>query len=113
VAGITTNPNSAFMIQVVRQLTDEFDGVLTDVRFLIMDRDTKFTKRFKAFLRREGVEPVIYPPQAPNCSPYAERFVRSIKEECLDRIIPIGVGSLRRTMNEYVTHYHRRETTRD
>ena len=106
VAGITTSPNSAFMIQVARQLTDEFDGALDDVRFLIMDRDTKFTNQFKAFLRREGVEPVTYPPRSPNCSPYAERFVRSIKAECLDRIIPIGVRSLRRAINEYVAHYH-------
>lgn len=90
-AGITTSPNSAFMIQVARQLTDEFDGALEGVRFLIMDHDTKFTKHFKAFLERERVTPLVYPPRAPNCSPYAERFVRSIKEKCLDRIIPIGV----------------------
>ncbi len=106
VAGITPNPNSAFMNQVARQLTDEFDGTLNNVRFLIMDRDSKFTNQFRAFLRREGVEPVPYPPRSPNCSPYAERFVRSIKDECLDRIIPIGVGSLRRAINEYVKHYH-------
>ncbi len=106
VVGITTNPNSSFMVQVARQMTDVFDGTLNDVRFLIMDRDTKFTKHFKTFLRREGVEPVPYPPRSPNCSPYAERFVRSIKEECLDRIIPMGVGSLRCTITEYVTHYH-------
>ncbi|MDH3217582.1 MAG: integrase core domain-containing protein [Candidatus Krumholzibacteria bacterium] len=106
VAGITTSPNSAFMIQVARQLTDEFDGALNDVRFLIMDRDKKFTNQFKALLRQEGVEPVPYPPRSPNCSPYAERFVRSIKAECLDRIIPIGVGSLRRAINEYAAHYH-------
>ena len=106
VAGITTSPNGAFMIQVARQLTDELYGALTDVRFLIMDRDTKFTKHFKAFLRREGIEPVTYPPRSPNCSPYAERFVRSIKTECLNRIVPIGVRSLRRAINEYVVHYH-------
>ena len=94
------------MIQVARNLTDEFDGPLSSVRFLIMDRDTKFTKHFKGFLRREGVEAVVYPPRAPNCSPYAERFVRSIKEECLDRVIPIGVASLRRAVTEYIAHYH-------
>jgi transposase InsO family protein len=110
IAGITTNPNSAFIIQVARQLTDEFDGALNGTRFLIMDRDTKFTKHFKAFLRREGVKPVTYPPRAPNCSPYAERFVRSIKEECLNRIIPIGVGSLRRATKEYIAHYHSERT---
>ncbi len=71
-----------------------------------MDRDTEFTKHFKTFLRREGVEPVTYSPRSPNCSPYAERFVRSIKAECLDRIIPVDVESLRRAINEYVKHYH-------
>lgn len=106
VAGITTDPNSAFMLQVARQLTDAFDGALNDVRFLIMDWDTKFTQHFKAFLKREGVTAVVYPPKAPNCSPYAERFVPSIKEECLGRVIPIGLGSLRRAINEYVAHYH-------
>ena len=107
IAGITANPNSAFMLQVARQLTDEFDGALTDMRFLIMDRDTKFTQHFKAFLKREDVTPVVCPPRAPNCNPYAERFVRSIKEECIGRVVPVGVGSLRRAVNEYVVHYHR------
>ena len=106
-AGITTNPNSAFMLQIARQLTDEFDGALTDVRFLIMDRDTKFTNHFKAFLKREGITPVVCPPRAPNCNPIAERFVRTIKEEGLDRVIPIGIGSLQRAVNEFVAHYHR------
>jgi len=69
VAGITTSPNSAFMIQVARQLTDDFDGVLTDVRFPIMDPGTKFTKNFKVLLRREGLEPVVYPPRAPIAVP--------------------------------------------
>ena len=76
IAGITTHPNNVFMSQVARQITDEFDGALTDVRFLIMDRDIKFTEHFKAFLKREDVTPVVYPPRAPNCSAYAERFVR-------------------------------------
>lgn len=106
VAGITTNPNGGFMIQVARQLTDDFDGPLRSYRFLIMDRDDKFTPHFKAFLRREGIEPVLCPPRAPNCNAYAERFVRSVKEECLDRIVPIGLMSIRRAVSEFLLHYH-------
>ncbi len=106
IAGITTNPNAAFMIQVARQLRDEFDGPLRSYRYLIMGRDDKLTPHFKAFLRREGVEPVLCPPRAPNCNAYAERFVRSVKEECLDRIIPIGLESVRRAVSEFLVHYH-------
>ena len=107
IAGITTNPNNTFMMQIARNVTDEFDGSLRNHSYLIMDRDTKFTQHFKAFLKREDVTPVVCPPRAPNCNAYAERFVRSIKEECLERVIPIRVGSLRRAIKQYVTHYHR------
>ena len=106
-AGITTSPNGAFTRQVARQLTDEFDGPLLNCRYLIMDRDSKFTCEFKAILRTEGVEPVLCPPRAPNCNAFAERFVRSAKEECLSRIIPVGVASLRRAVSEFAAHYHR------
>ncbi len=58
-------------------------------------------------MKREDVTPVVCPPRAPNCNAYAERFVRSIKEECLERVIPIGVVSLRRAIRQYVAHYHR------
>lgn len=105
VAGITANPNGTFMIQAARQLTDEFDGVLRDCRFLIMDRDTKFTKHFKTFLKREGVTPVLCPPRTPNCNAIAERFVRSIKSECLDQMIFVGVSSLRYAVSHYLAHY--------
>ncbi len=71
-----------------------------------MDRDTKYTKEFRDYLDREGVKPVRCPVRAPNCNAFAERFVRSIKEECLDRMILFGEGSLRRAINEYMAHYH-------
>ncbi len=71
-----------------------------------MGRDDKFTPHFKALLHREGIEPVLCPPRAPNCNPYAERFVRSIKEECLDRIVPIGAGSVRHAVSSFISHYH-------
>jgi len=74
-------------------------------RYLIMDRDTKYTNDFREHLDREGVKPVRCPARAPNCNAFAERFVRSIKEECLDRMILFGEASLRRALREYVVHY--------
>ena len=77
--GATPNPNEAFMMQVARNITDEFEGFLKGHRYLIMDRDGKFSKAFRDAIEREGVEPVRCPPRAPTCNAYAERFVRSIK----------------------------------
>ena len=104
-AGATPNPTGAFMPQVARNLTDEFDGFLRNHRYLIMDRDTKFTEASRNALEREGVEPVRCPPRAPTCNAYAERFVRSIKEECLDPMILLGERSLRHALREYEIHY--------
>ena len=107
IVGVTPNPNSGFMLEIARNLTDEFDGFLRNHKFLIMDRDTKFTEAFRNTLDREGVEPVRCPPRAPRCNAYAERFVRSIKEECLERMIFFGERSLRRALREYEIHYLR------
>jgi transposase InsO family protein len=106
IAGVTTTPNGAFMKQVARNLTDVGDGFLLDSRYLIMDRDTKYATDFRGHLDREGVKPVRCPARAPNCNAFAERFVRSIKDECLDRVILFGETSLRRALREYVAHYH-------
>jgi putative transposase len=105
-AGITPHPNAAFMQQCARQLTDPFDGFLLGRRYLIHDRDTKFTQAFNQFLRHEGVEPLVLPPRSPNLNAHCERFVRSIKEEALNRMIFIGEGSLRYAIHHYITHYH-------
>ena len=107
IAGITTNPNEAFMAQVTRNLTDIQDGFLRDHRFLICDRDTKFTARFRQALKDSGVATVLTPYRAPDCNGFAERFVRSIKEECLARMIFFDIASLQRAIAEYVDHYHR------
>jgi transposase InsO family protein len=93
------------MKQVERNLTDVSDGFLLNSRYLIMDRDTKYTEEFRDSLDREGVKPVRCPVRAPNCNAFAERFVRSIKDECLDRMILFGEASLRRALREYVTHF--------
>ncbi len=106
ISGITRHPTDAFMAQVARNLTDIVDGLLKDHRLLICDRDTKFTDQFKRILGDSGVEPVMTPKRAPNCNAYAERFVLSIKSECLRRMIFFGEASLRRAISEYVAHYH-------
>ena len=106
IAGVTTNPNEAFMLQCARQLTDPFDGFLTGKRYLIHDRDTKFTAQFDRVLRDAGVKPIRLPPQSPNLNAHAERFVRSIKEEALNHLILFNEHSLRYTLKSYLAHYH-------
>jgi putative transposase len=76
-------------------------------RVLICDRDAKWSAPVRERLREAGVRVVQTPYQAPNANAHAERFVRSIKEECLDRIIPIGERHFRRAVTEFLTHYHR------
>ena len=105
IAGVTTSPNGAYMKQVARNLTDASDGFLSNSRYLIMDRDTKYSAEFRGYLDREGVKPVRCPARAPNCNAFAERFVRSIKDECLGRMILFGEASLRRALREYVLHF--------
>src|ERR671923_365503 len=101
-AGISPNPNEAFMMQCARQLTNPFDGFLLGKRYLIHDRDTKFTDAFDHLLRDNGVKPVILPPRSPNLNAHCERFVRSIKEEALNQMIVIGEGSLRSVVRCYL-----------
>ena len=71
-----------------------------------MDRDPLYTKAFRRLLADAGVEAVRLPPRSPNLNAYAERFVRSVRQECLDHIIPLGDDHLRRVLREYVQHYH-------
>jgi putative transposase len=106
ICAITRHPNEAFMAQVARNLTDCVDGFLLNHRVLIRDRDCLFTARFTSALEGAGVKNVLTPVRAPNCNAYAERFVLTIKSECLGRMILFGEGSLRRACNEFVEHYH-------
>ena len=106
IAGITTNPDSAFMAQVACNLTDHVDGFLRGKRFLIVDRDSNFTEQFARILRDANVKLVRTSYQAPNMNALAERWVQSVKRECLDRVIPIGEAHLRSVLREYVAHYH-------
>ena len=91
------------MEQVVRNLTDVNDRFFSAKACLIMDRDSKYTDEFRAYLQREGVTSVLCPVRAPNCNAFAERFVRSIKSECLDRMIFFGETSLRNSIDRFLT----------
>ena len=105
IAGITINPNELFMMQVGRNLTDVVDGFLLGKRYLIVDRDTQYSQAFRGLLER-SIESIRLPPKSPNLNAYAERFVRSIKEEIIHRMILFGEASLRRALREYMGHYH-------
>ena len=106
IAGISHQPYDEWMKQMARNLTDVMDGFLRDTRFLIHDRDPLFSASFRATLGAIGVETVKLPARSPNLNAYAERFVRSIKSECLSRMIPLGENHLRASIRAFVAHYH-------
>ena len=107
IAGITTRPDEGWMLQMARNLTDSEGGALHAKKYLIIDRDTKYTEQFRRLIRDDGTKVIRLPPRWPNLNAYAERFVRSINDECLDRMIFVGQASLRHAVSEYVSHYHR------
>jgi len=106
IAGITVHPDELWMQQMARNATMEGCGTLRDCRYLLHDRDTKFTCSFRAIIRSGQVKPLVLPAHSPNLNAYSERWVRSVKEECLSKVILFGERSLRRALDEYVAHYH-------
>ena len=106
IASIAQVANGLWMSQVARNLTDSENGILTGKRYLIHDRDPLFTAEFMKMIADVGVESVKLPPRSPNLNAYAERFVRSIKESCLERMILFGEDSLRTAIQNFVAHYH-------
>jgi len=106
IVGSTPHPDELFMRQVGRTLTAADEGVLVGHCVLICDRDAKWSAPVRARLGEAGIRVVQTPFQAPNANAYAERFVRSIKDECLSRVIPFGERHLRWAMAEFVEHYH-------
>ena len=106
IAGITVHPDERWMKQIARNMTMEGCGALRDCRYLLHDRDTKYTQSFRAIIASGQVEPLVLPARSPNLNAYAERWVRSVKEECLSKVILFGERSLRRALSEYVEHYH-------
>ena len=106
VAGVTPHPNEAWMMQVARNVTMEEWGLLPPGQYLIHDRDTKFCAAFQQIIDEAGVERVVLPPRSPNLNAYAERWVRSVKDEALSRLILFVEASLRHALHEYVEPYH-------
>jgi putative transposase len=106
IVGIASAANGLWMLQIGRNVTDAVDGILNGKRYLIHDRDPLFTVEFLRMLADLGVKSVKLPPRSPNLNAHAERFVRSIKESCLRRVILFGERSLRKGIHEFVAHYH-------
>ena len=106
IAGITPHPNEAWMKQIARNVTMDEWGFLESRRYLIHDRDTKFTDSFREIIRSSYVEPLKLPARSPNLNAHAERWVRSVKEEALSKLILFGEASLRRALSEYLMHFH-------
>jgi len=106
IAGISNQPSGAWMTQIARNLTDYFDGFLRGTRHMILDRDPLYTRAFRSTLAESGVNIVRLPARSPDLNAFAERFVLSMKSECLDRVIPLGERHLRHLLAEYVEHYH-------
>jgi putative transposase len=106
VAGMTPHPDQRWMVQIARNVTMVDWGFLTPGQYLIHDRDGKFCPAFQQAIDAAGVKQISLPPRSPNLNAYAERWIRSVKDEALSRLILFGERSLRYALHEYVTHYH-------
>ena len=106
IARLTVHPNEAWMKQIARNATMDDYGALRDCRYLLYNRDTKFTRSFRAIIASGRVKPLALPARSPNLNAHAERWVRSVKEECLSKVILLGERSLRRVLSDYVDHFH-------
>jgi len=106
VSGITINPTGAWMTQQARQLVWKMEDKKNEFRFLLHDNDTKFTDRFDAVFCSEGLHVIHTPFQAPNANAYAERWIRTVREECLDHILVLNEAHLRNVLREYVEGYY-------
>jgi len=106
IAQIGCQMDGQVMAQVARNLTDVEDGFLNGQRFFICDRDPLYTKQFRSMLEASGIEVIQCRPKCPEQNGYAERFVKSIKTECLAKFIFCGERSLRKAVKEYMKHYH-------
>src|ERR1039458_1243667 len=106
IAGITPHPDSRWMRQIARNLTDPNDGLLRGKRYLILDRDTKYSDALRSVLVREGIQVVRLAARSSNLNAFAERFVRSITEKCLSRMIFFEPASLQHAAPQLMAHYH-------
>jgi putative transposase len=103
---MTPYPEEEWMTQMARNATMEGWGFLTTCRYLLHDRDSKFCPSFRQLIESGGVKTLRLPARSPNLNSYAERWVRSVKEECLAKLILFGEQSLQRALQQYLVHYH-------
>ena len=107
IAGIIVEPTGAWVEQVARGLADGFGGVLGRQRYLIHDRGAVFTETFQSLLAAVEVKTLKLPARAPNLNAHLERWIRGIREECLDHLILFSEAFRREVVGEYVAHFHR------
>jgi putative transposase len=106
IAGVTAHPDGAWVQQMGRNLTDAEDGFLLNHSHILIDRDTKLMP-FRGYLKAHTkIEPVLLPPRSPNCNAHVERFMVSLKSECVDRMIFFSETQLRKALREFELHYH-------
>jgi putative transposase len=107
-AGVTDHPNGPWAVQRARALSMETEGAqdATARRFLLRDRDSKFTRAFDGVFAADGTQVIKTPVQAPNANAFAERWVQTVRQECLDWVLIWGRHHLERVLNEYVRHYN-------
>ena len=114
IAGMTPHPNEAWracpalpgMKQIARNVTMDEWGFLDNCRYLIHDRDSKYCHSFRKIIKSGDVKPLRLPARSPNLNAFSERWVKSVKDECLSKVILFGEASLRRALREYLIHYH-------
>jgi hypothetical protein len=105
ILGVNPQPNGSWMEQIARNITWD-DSILSGKKYLIHDHDPLFTTKFGKILKSSDLKPVKLPPRSPNLNAYAERFIRSVKEECLNYLILTSEQQLRHVLSEYIEYYH-------